>query len=367
MSVIIAFVTLILSGYLSLTDSVATLLTQAFPTASRYSETVVPNPNTLALETFTPLPSEYTEIPQILIDAAGNQTANALSATDTNVYATDPLEALVNIYCTYERDQELRVITGTGFFVDSDGIILTNAHVAQFLLLEGVLGDARCVIRTGNPAVPSYEVALLYISPAWIMRHANQITAATPRGTGERDYALLYVTGGLNNKPIPRSFPALRLDTNELTVAARGADAIVAGYPAETLFRNEDGTAALIPRQASTRITELMTFNTNTADIFSIAGTVVGEQGSSGGPILNSAGDVIGLISTRGDDAAFGTGSLRALTIPYIARTYQEETRSTFAQGLSGNLPFRARIFQDTMTPILKLMLTQQLERDAAN
>ncbi len=358
MSFVTAFIITCLSSYLTFTDFLASELAAILPNAKPRTELT-----TGPTIPFTKVESEYVEIPQILIDQAPDQSAAAINAADTNVYAENPIDALVNIYCVYTRDGERRATTGSGYFIDSDGIILTNAHVAQFLLLEGIYGTTDCIIRTGNPATPSYEVALLYISPAWIMKHAALITESAPKGTGERDYAYLYVTGGLNKQPIPRYFKALRVDTGSVPATARGRRVTALGYPAEKRFAAGDGSADLIPQEAPTSIAELMTFGSNLADIFSVAGSAIGEQGASGGPIIDGEGSAIGLISTRGDDAQFGNGSLRALTLSYIARTYEEETGVSFTQGLTGDLPYRARLFRETLTPILQLMLKQELDR----
>ncbi len=356
MSFLSAIIIACLSSYLTFTNFLANELAAILPSTNPQVE--LTQHETIP---FTKVASEYVEIPQVLIDHAPDQRATAIGATDTNVYAENPIDALVNIYCVYTRDGERRATTGSGFFIDSDGIILTNAHVAQFLLLEGIYGSTDCIIRTGNPATPSYEVSLLYISPAWIMKHAALIAQSAPKGTGERDYAYLYVTGGLNKQPIPRYFKALKTDTENLSPSSRGLRIAALGYPAEKRFAASDASAELIPQAAPTSITELMTFGSNTADIFSIAGSAVGEQGASGGPIIDGNGSAIGLISTRGDDEQFGDGSLRALTLAYIARTYEEETGVSFKHGLTGNLPYRAQLFKETMTPILQLMLKQAL------
>ncbi len=91
----------------------------------------------------------------------------------------------------------------------------------------------------------------------------------------------------------------------------------------------------LIPQKASTTVSELYTFGSNYADVFSIKGSVVGEEGASGGPVLNAKGDVIGIIVTRGSspdaklalaqrllDEGDVEGAIRALdTLPDAART----------------------------------------------
>lgn len=310
----------------------------------------------------TQLSSAYEAIPDILLQntAYQNQGASVISTQGIPADAS-PTQALVNIYCTYTSSNYTKVTTGTGFFIDRRGVILTNAHVAQFLLLEGVAGDTQCIIRTGTPATPTYEADLLYISPAWIRQNAKLISAARPSGTGERDYALLYVKAGLENKPMPRYFPALSFDTRLMTTNALRNTVFAAGYPAETAFKESDGNAKLIPRLATTSLTELMTFGSNYADVFSIAGSDVGEQGSSGGPIVNVKGDAIGLISTRGDDTQFGKGSLRAITLSYVDRTIKEETGFSLQQNLGGNLPYRSKLFKDTLVPFLQFILEQQL------
>lgn len=298
-------------------------------------------------------------IPDILIKNSSYQKAALFEGFTPNTAITnDPREALVNIICTQITDKYKRTTTGTGFFIHPSGVILTNAHVAQLLLLENSkeVGDLNCIIRTGNPASPMYEASLLYIPPSWILAHANQITADKPSGTGERDYALLYVTAGLDNKPMPQVFPAIGVETDPLTYNQVNAKVRVSGYPAAAFF-TEGPSVELIPKIASSAISDIYTFGNNTADIFSIRGTEIGQQGSSGGPIVNEIGHVIGLISTKGDDSTDGVGSLRALTMDYINRTIREETGYSFEQSINGNLPYRAQIFKDTLFPFLSKLL----------
>ncbi len=360
MSFMTTVLTTILGGYLAFTGSVADMITELLPSA-RLTPGVMST--TEQGDTLTKLESAYTDVPRIWHTYGTEQTAAAINALNTNSYAENPLDALVNIFCIYERGEETRVTTGSGFFIDSDGVILTNAHVAQYLLLEELGGKTNCIIRTGNPAEPTFEVALLYISPAWILKNAASITADTPRGTGERDYALLYVTEGIGNKPLPKNFVSLPLYTGQISGRVTGLPINVLGYPAETVFAAGDGLAPLIPKLAPSTVTELMTFGNNQADIMAIGGSAVGEQGASGGPILAVDNTAIGIISTRGDDARDGEGSLRALTLSYVARTYEEETTQPLATGISGDLPAKAAIFKKNMTPVLLALLKQELVR----
>ncbi len=342
----------ILSGYLALSGSAAAQLQALVPGA----------PQTHTAQTtqrLAQVESRLQGIPDILIKNAAYQKASIVGSIDPETAPATALEALVNIYCSFSTDTYTKTTTGTGFFIDTDGVILTNAHVAQFLLLEGVMGQAQCVIRTGNPATPQYEAELLYISPAWIRDHAQLINDAAPKGTGERDYALLYVTAALNNKPMPGKFAALPFDTDLLKLNIVDTEVFATGYPAQALVH--DITAPLVPKQATTTIGDLMTFASNYVDIFTIRGSQIGEHGSSGGPVVDAHGNAIGIISTKGDDAEFGEGSLRALSLSYIDRTIKEETGFSLLQNISGDLPYRAQVFKDTLVPFLQLVLQQQL------
>ena len=313
----------------------------------------------------TLLPSEYQdrEIPRILLDSLQYQQANLLDRDSTRRnFTTNPEEALVNIFCTFTSNRSVRTTTGSGFFIHENGIVLTNAHVAQTLLLETIsdIGTTECIIRSGSPAQDKYRAALLYLPPSWIQEHAATIVADAALGTGERDYALLYIKESLTKEPLPARFPALEIDPGLITQGFMRETITAAGYPAANRSLSSL-TNDLTPVVANTTVSNLYTFGSNFADLFSMRGSAVGENGSSGGPVLNQAGKVVGMITTRGNDQVDGQGSLRAITISYIDRTITQETGFNLEQSLRGDLPFRAHIYTSTLAPFLSNILAREL------
>ncbi len=367
----------ILVGYLSITNTLAGHIESFF--VPPHDEKVmteaetVPNPELLTQVADT-AGTFSGAIPKVLLEHAEYQRAAVLASKQDEDMPTTigdvPLEkaiedALVNIYCQYKTDEYIRTTTGTGFFINQKGVILTNAHVAQFLLLKetkGVTDDIECVIRSGNPATPKYVAELLYISPTWVFENSKVIVEESPRGTGERDYALLYIAKSTDDAPLPARFPTLPIDVALLSRATEGLEVFTAGYPAEELMRR-GAEAELHSILAPTHVGMLYTFGSNYADLFSISESPVGEHGASGGPIVNVWNQsAIGLIVTKGDAATEGETSLRALTLSYIDRTIQEETGFSLAQNMQGDIAYRGLIFNKAMAPFLSGILMDELQ-----
>src|SRR3990167_3977900 len=69
--------------------------------------------------------------------------------------------ALVNILCTPRSAGTLSPISGSGVIIDQRGVVLTNAHVAQYVLLaQSAHIDLSCIIRTGAPAIARWRVEI---------------------------------------------------------------------------------------------------------------------------------------------------------------------------------------------------------------
>ncbi|MBI4214752.1 hypothetical protein HY546_02045, partial [archaeon] len=79
-------------------------------------------------------------------------------------------KTIVNVYCTTKTSGAFNPASGSGVLIDPRGIILTNAHVAQYYLLKDYRRKdfITCFIRTGSPARITYRAEPLYISQRWI-------------------------------------------------------------------------------------------------------------------------------------------------------------------------------------------------------
>lgn len=274
---------------------------------------------------------------------------------------TQARAALVNILCTTKTSGAVRPISGSGVLIDSRGVIITNAHVAQLFLLKDypTANNVDCVIRTGNPATPKYHATLLYLPPTWVKDNAEQIIAQQAKGTGENDYALLLITSAVGSNILPSSFPYLPITSAEPTL---GESTLLAAYSAGFL----DGITIqqnLYILSAYAVVKQLFTFGEYDVDLFSIGGTVVSQGGSSGGASVRASdGKLVGIIvtSTAGDTTA--QRDLRAITLAHINRSLITHGKGGIDGFLQKDLMAETANFAATTAPGEKELLIKAIE-----
>jgi len=268
--------------------------------------------------------------------------------------ATALRNALVNILCYVPLSSGLHSISGSGIFIDPKGVILTNAHIAQYFLLAD--RGASCTIRSGSPAADRYKAALMYLSPAWLRANATAITEAQPSGTGEYDFALLAVTGSATSAALPSAFSALSLATRP---PVANTPIVIATYGAQFL-ESSQVLSSLFPTIVFGSVKEVFTFMTNTIDVLALGGSVAAQEGSSGGGVADASGALVGTITTSTVEGATATRSLDAITASYIRAEYANETGGTLDLLLAKDPPTAAADFASQI-PALEAILTAQL------
>lgn len=279
---------------------------------------------------------------------------------DFDTYNTTDRPAVVNIICTTKSGGDVAPITGSGIIIDPKGVILTNAHLGQYWLLQNLImpNFVQCTIRTGSPAYPQYHAELLYISPEWVADNKTLLTETNPQGTGQYDFALLRITDRVNGSPLPATFPYITPDTREIINLKEPA--LLISYPAGFL-----GSTAILQdlsvTSAITTIQDFFTFKENTIDLISVGGTVISQKGASGGGVMDAYNKLIGLISTSSNGNQTSQRDLRAITLGHISRTLLSETGMNLSQFLNQDLASAAHSFQQNTAPGLTKLIADEL------
>jgi len=283
-------------------------------TSSIAATTTPPVPR--AQKTTAPKASVTTTIQPVSVPVAQPVPTNAeLDASASLLRA-----ALVNIICYAPAGTRLHSISGSGVFIDAKGIILTNAHIAQYFLLAD--RNVSCTIRAGSPAADSYEASLIYISPAWLNANASAFVQTLPSGTGEYDFALLAVTKSATRNALPASFPFVPLAVTPPNI---GTPVVIASYGAQFLDSGQI-QSGLFPTIVFGSVKDVFTFMATTIDVLALGGSAAAQEGSSGGGIADSFGKLVATITTSTVTGDTSTRSLDAITASYIRSDYASET-----------------------------------------
>ena len=296
-------------------------------------------------------------------------SSNELSQTNQESFSFSTInqktrEALVNIFCVTKSGGTFKPASGSGIIIDERGIILTNAHVAQYFLLKNYLTDnfIECVIRANSPAKSLYKVEPIFISPSWIQNNADNITQQSPTGTGEDDYALLLITEYIDkNKTLPKTFPFISPLYNSGDISI-GEDVLLAAYPAGFLSGISIAKDLYIS-SAITKIIDVFTFKEGALDLFSIGGSIVAQQGSSGGAVVNRKNELLGIIVTSSEAENTQDRDLRAITIAHINRSFMKDTGFDLQTLFSGNIKAEVAAFNKNIATELTRLLVSELEK----
>lgn len=300
-------------------------------------------------------PAEKKVAPDDDIEVARVQEPYEFPPLSDDVLNTTARASLVNILCILENGQS---VSGSGVMINSRGIVLTNAHVGQYVLLSEVSKDINCFGRKGSPAKDTWKLRVLFMPRQWIEEHAKDLRSPKPTGTGEHDYALLFVEP-LDPQTILTSLPYAEYDARE-GISFESDQVMLASYPAGfvggfIVYNN------LYPATTFTQIRELFTFENSTVDLLSLGGVILAQGGSSGGMVINRWGRVVGLIVTTSDGETTAERDLRAITLAHIDRSIYAHTGVDFAEFTNAEVDARANFFRTTELPALAQQLLNEI------
>lgn len=293
----------------------------------------------------------------LLTPAHGAYAAGTTKKSPVVEVPTQLAVATVNLYCRFKVGSTYVSTSGSGVFIDERGVILTNAHVAQYFLvpLEKNLVKGACTVRAGARARDAYTASVLYFPSTWAQLHIVDAKKEEKKGTGENDFALLYVTGAKKGA-FPPSFPSLSLKSSP--EATENAMVTVVGYPTGDLTFDEI-KSKLMMSFATTSITKAESFSGPYQDLITLADSAVGTSGISGGPVINSYNQVIGIATTR--NTAENSRVLRAITTEHIERALNKYTNYTLSTLLAGDFARTASTTVQELPPDTLKVLTQRL------
>ena len=240
-------------------------------------------------------------------------TPTPLPPSDAELYARIS-GAAVQIFCTAPD----KLYSASGVIVNSGGLILTNAHVAE--IVKNV-GEANCTARHGNPAWEFSGVQHVYTANA-----EPKIPGTT---VSQRDFAFLRLVA-------PREqFGSAAV---AVLLVVEGVSLYTLGYPSEflqniTAFSNSN---LVFSRLRIDNYADLDGDLTTVEGYVSKGGLAL-QQGSSGTALFDGEGRILGIIfaTTKGTTTADREGV--ALAMPYINRIMKLETGQGLPEFIAGH------------------------------
>jgi S1-C subfamily serine protease len=220
----------------------------------------------------------------------------------------NPEKSVVNIFCAQKLGNLRRIITGSGVLIHKDGTVLTNAHVAQFPLLSEKNPAISCMARHGNPAQSSLAVKTAYVSPEWLKTYGKYVNTEGAPQTGKSDFALLKI-----EMPATGLYPISVSSTRSLGLSSPVS---VVAYPANILDKNGP-YSSLFQRKEDLSVNRIYSVGSVENDIIETTGSITGQKGSSGGALIDSNGNLVGIIATVVQAEGQKT-NIRGISIPHI-------------------------------------------------
>jgi hypothetical protein len=258
----------------------------------------------------------------------------------------------VNILCVKQSGNKTSLTTGSGVIISSSGVVLTNAHVAQYFLLKD--SGYNCTLRRENIPLYGFNAKPLYISESWIENNYKQITSSAPTGTGKYDYALLLITGNTNPTiPLPK-FPSLKLNTTSGFLDT-GNTITVSGYPGVVTYSLELAKNGKLQTE-KVKVREIFTLGNNTIDVVSSTDTFLAQRGSSGGGVFKN-NELGGIIVSVNNGSSLGKFVVNILTLDYINREIKDETGKSLSNFVSGDLLKASTDFETDSLPLKALLM----------
>lgn len=270
----------------------------------------------------------------------------------------DVKDVVVNVICLQKTATHTKLSTGSGVIISSNGLVLTNAHVAYPFLQSSQFGMSSysCTVRRENIPNYGYNAELVYYPIDWLNENSEVIKEPSPVGTGENDYAVLLITTPVGPAPKDQLFSSASLSIDAADLKDE-VSVTIAGYPGtNTGVFSVDAQPGL--KVADTRIDEYFTFGARTSDVLQTGVNIVAKRGSSGGGVFNN-GELYGLIVTT-NDGADGTYA-NALTLPYIKRDFQNDTGIPFEEFVATSLDTLKQRFASSYKDELKRIISESL------
>jgi hypothetical protein len=300
-------------------------------------------------------PNETTNPINIVFESITLPNKTEIQNQETNENIKD---VVVNIICNQKNKNLITINSGSGVIISPQGVVITNAHIAQYFLLNKSLKYS-CALYKENIPTFGYTAELIFISPDWIRENSAIIKTKSPRGTGENDYAFLYITGNTNpTLSKPDSFPYAQINIDYRPKI--GDEISIAGYPGAPNSLADITKSVNLKLDNQNSIKDILTFGNNQMDIISTENSPVAFRGASGGGIFKRKTlDLIGVTVTTGGFEE--TSYINALTTRYINRDLKQDFDMTIFELISGDLLKKSENFWENYGESLAEILLAEL------